>query len=119
MGAERGAQSQELGLGGVPGGHRVAGGVVVRLGPRRRETQGTGGEALVDEAAHRVDLCLAGRTPPVLAEHQPADSGVADQKAGVDRRVALDGVEIVVEGLPGDVHPGLERGERHALHPGE
>ena len=70
-------------------------------------------------AAHRVDFGVAGRPTPVLAEHQPANRGVADQKAGVDRRVALDGVEIAVEGLPGDVHAGLECGERHALHPGE
>ena len=53
-----------------------------------------------------------------LAHHQPAQSRVPDQEAGVDRDPPVEPVQPLPEGRPVPGQPGPQRGERHPLRPG-
>ena len=41
---------------------------------------------------------------------------MAHERPDVDTAPALDGIQVLRNGLPGEVNPGPLRGQRHALH---
>ena len=75
--------------------------------------------ASIDSCSTRTisSICsgVASLADRVRAHHVAAQGAVADQEAGVDADLAVEPVEVLAEGLPVPVHPGLQGRERHAL----
>ena len=97
--------------------HRPPAVALVRLRGRRREARRARGHRLPHDVGHRRELVVGGvALVAVVAHHEEPDRGVADVRGEVeDAAVALDGVEVLGEGLEVPRDPGLQRGQAHVL----
>jgi hypothetical protein len=120
-GADGAGDAQQLvGAGGEARGHAAVGGLVGD-GARGREPEGAGLDALGGEAAHPVDL-VPGRHGGVVraavAHHVAAQRAVRHLGGDVDGLgSAVQGVEVLGEGLPVPGDALVERGAGDVLDP--
>ena len=102
--------SEDLVLARIPRGHHVAGRVVVRTRPRRREAHAAGREARVEESTHRVEI--GGRRftfRRAVAHHDAPKRRMSDEEAGVRCKRAVDAIEVLAEARPVPWHARFER----------
>ena len=111
----------QLGLAGAAARRRTPVGGLVLVGARGREAEGAGGDGLGGHPAHLVDLGGGGHRRVVgaaLAHHEDAQGAVGHLRAHVDgARDGGEGVEVLGEGLPGEVEAGGEHGLGDVLDP--
>ncbi len=114
---ERRGERFELCTARRPRGHRFAVAVVVGVGLRGREPEGTLLVGALGEGGHRRDLVVAGDLAHRgVAHHRTAQCGVADEEARIGRDGAVETTEPFAEGGPRPVEE-LQCGQGHSFHP--
>ncbi len=101
--AQGGPDAEQLVLGGVGAGDRLAVDGPVGDGARGREAQCAGGDRLLHHLLHGGDVLMGGRlvAGPPLAHHVGAHGAVGDLGPDVDRPPAsVEGVQVLGECLP-------------------
>ena len=67
-------------------------------------------------AHHRPELLIGSfSSHRLIAHYVPTKGAVPNEKARVDRDVAVEPIEVLAEGFPVPIHAAFERRERHAF----
>jgi len=81
--------------------------------------EAAGGEGLVQQRRHALDLRRAGFVADgVLAHHRAPQSTVADEEGGVEADLAFEAVEVLGKGVPVPLDALFESRQRHAFDHG-
>ncbi len=105
--SQRAPDAEQLVLCGVGPRNRLSVDGQVGKGPRRRETERSGADRLLDHLLHGLDVLGRGRlvASPPIAHHVGAHRAVSDLGPEIHCPLALvEGVEILREGLPLPFH---------------